>query len=217
MLEAPEPTTLGRSKVGIGLSSQDLAALTWMSEQYALRLDQLAAVMRVPGRAARAAAERLVDAGVARRRWILVDEPSWIWLTAAGQRLVGNGLKAWRPRIGNLAHVAAVNDVRLHVRARAPEAEWVCERTLSLDHRGRDHVPDAVVLTGREQHAIEVELTPKASRTLDEILAELCARYDRVVYFAAPLAKARLHGLDAEACYPKLVVRDLPSTPRALE
>jgi len=61
-----------------------------------------------------------------------------------------------------------------------------------------------------QEHAIEVELTVKSARRIDEILSSLCSRYDAVVYFATEAVRRRLDSLDAQARYPKLVVRDLP-------
>jgi DNA-binding MarR family transcriptional regulator len=193
-----------------GLSRRDFDVVRWVSEQYAVRLDQLAVLLGLSVRSARRTVERLAAAGlVERRRW-LVDEPFWLWVTPRGQQVAGNGFRVWEPRIGGLAHIAAVNDVRLHVQAHAPDSIWVCERTLARDRRGTEHLPDAVVLTASEEHAIEVELTVKSARRIDEILASLCSRYDAVVYFAAEAVSRRLASLDAQGRYPKLVVRDLP-------
>jgi hypothetical protein len=207
----------GGSTEARGLSARDLRALGWVSEQYAARIDQLAVLLAITGRAARATAERLVAARLAKRRWFLVDEPSWLWTTAAAERLVRTGFGPWRPNVGGLAHIAAVNDVRLHVEAHARDAEWVCERALARARRPSEHLPDAVVLAGGEQHAIEVELTSKPPRVLDAILDELSWRFDRVVYFTGPGVAPRLRRIAADGGYPKLVVRDLPATPAVIE
>ena len=48
---------------------------------------------------------------------------------------------------GQLNHVAAVNDVRLHVQGRAPPTEWIPERVLARDRLAGEHLPDGVAIT----------------------------------------------------------------------
>ncbi len=195
---------------GSVLSSRDLEVLRWAAEQYAVRLDQLALLLGLGLRSARRTADRLAGAGLVERRRLLTDEPLWVWLTGDGERVAGSGFRVWQPRVGMLAHVAAVNAVRLHVAHSSPESGWVCERTLARERRGRDHLPDGVVLAGAERHAVEVELTVKSERRLRSVIGELCGSYDRVVYFCAPAVRRRLDRLAAADEWPGLVVRDLP-------
>src|SRR5947209_4624102 len=75
----------GRESDAIRLSSRDLAVLRWVSEQYAVRLDQLAVLLGLGVRSARRVAERLAAAGLVERRRFLVDEPLWLWVTPRGQ------------------------------------------------------------------------------------------------------------------------------------
>lgn len=127
----------------------------------------------------------------------------WVWLTARGQRLPGTGFSPWRMRPGLLAHIAAVNEVRLHIARRAPDAVGVWRRDA--------HLPHPLVLVGGERHAIEVELTPKARVPTAAIVCELVACHDAVVYFCARRARPALDELAAGGQYPTLVVRDLPA------
>ena len=109
-----------------------------------------------------------------------------------------------------LAHVAAVNDVRLHVQARSPESEWVPERLLARERRAGEHLADAVVITEERRVAIEVELTVKSRRRVTEILDELTGRFDAVLYFCAPGPHRLLTQLEESGRWPALGVRELP-------
>ncbi len=197
---------------GLALTAAELQVLGWLSEQYAAPLVQVAVAMGRAERSARRSVARLRAAGLVEASSVLARGGVWVWLTARGQRLAQTGFSPWRMRPGLLAHVAAVNEVRLHIARRAPEAVWVCERQLARDAARRDtHLPDALVLVGAERHAIEVELTPKARVRTTAIVAGLVAGHDAVVYFCAPRARPALDELAAGGQYPKLVVRDLPT------
>ena len=107
--------------------------------------------------------------------------------------------------------------MRLYVAERSPGSEWICERRLAQERDdGREHLPDAVVRTGSERHAVEVELTQKASRRLAPLLDGLSARFDAVLYFCSPAVRRQLAELQASGRWPKLALRELPQ-PAALE
>ncbi len=147
-------------------------------------------------------------------RRLLVGEPAWVLPTAAGLRACGSSFGVWQPRIGLLAHVAAVNDVRLHVQGRSPLAEWVCERTLARERAAGEHLPDGVVLVDGQRVAIEVELTVKSRRRVTAILDELERRFDAVVYFCAPGAAPPARASSPRSGrWPSLDVRELPDRP----
>jgi len=192
------------------LRRRDLDALAWVAEQYAARLDQLEVLMGCGPRTVQRTVARLRDAGFVELRRVLVGEPAWVLPTPAGLRACGSSYGVWRPKIGLLSHVGAVNDVRLHVQARSPGSEWVCERVLARDRTGREHLPDGVALVDGQRVAIEVELTVKSRRRVTGILDELAGRYDAVVYFCAP-GPHRLLGEFAETGrWPVLGIRELP-------
>jgi len=109
-----------------------------------------------------------------------------------------------------MAHVGAVNDVRLHVQQRSPDSEWVPERVLARERGSGEHLPDAVVLTDGQRVAIEVELTVKSRRRLTGILDELSGRFDAVVYFCTPGPCRLLTELAGAGRWPALGVRELP-------
>src|SRR5258708_1340289 len=69
---------------GCALSRRDLQTLAWVGEQYAVRLDQLEALLGRGQRTAQRTAARLRAAGLVRVRPLLAGEPAWLWLTPAG-------------------------------------------------------------------------------------------------------------------------------------
>jgi len=193
------------------LRRRDLDTLAWAAEQYAARTDQLSVLLDCGPRTVQRLLARLRQARLVDVRRVLAGEPSWVIPTVRGLRACGSSFGAWRPRLGLLSHVAAVNDVRLHIQARSPDSEWVCERVLARERESqREHLPDAIVLTGEQRVAIEVELTVKSRRRLTTILDELTGRYDAVLYFCKPASRRVLSELSESGRWPTLGVRELP-------
>jgi len=192
------------------LRRRDLEVLGWLGEQYGARADQLEILLGCGPRTIQRVLSRLREAGLITTRRLLADEPAWAIPTRAGLRACGHGFGAWHPRVGLLAHVAAVNDVRLHVQARSPESEWVGEQPLARERQPGEHLPDAVVVTDGRRVAIEVELTVKSQRRVQAILDELTGRFDAVLYFCALGPHHQLSRLAASGRWPALGVRELP-------
>jgi hypothetical protein len=161
--------------------------------------------------AARWLRERWQRAGWADGRAILVGHPVFVWLTGRGTKAVGIEHPLWRPTPGALAHITAVNEVRIHVQARHPDAAWVSERELRrADPRLRVHRPDGLVAVGEREVAIEVELTQKERRRTARIMCELTAGYESVTYFAAPAPRRVLSGLAEKVGQGRVQVLPLP-------
>jgi DNA-binding transcriptional ArsR family regulator/acetolactate synthase regulatory subunit len=192
------------------LRVRDLEVLAWLCEQYGARNDQLEVLLGNGPRTVQRVLARLRDAGLIDVRRLLVGEPAWAIPTSAGLRAAGQGFGVWRPRIGQLAHVAAINDVRLRVQARSPQSEWVPERVLAKERDRGEHLPDAVVIAEGQCVAIEVELTVKSQSRVKLILDELSVRYDTVLYWCAPAVHRQLSALSESGRWPKLGVRELP-------
>jgi hypothetical protein len=199
------------------LRRRDLDLLAWLGEQYGARVDQLEMLLGCGPRTVQRVVGRLRDAGLVTTRRLLVGEPAWVIPTGAGLRAADLGYGMWQPRIGLLAHVAAVNDVRLHVQARAPQSEWVPERLLARERAAGQHLPDGVVLTDGQRVAIEVELTIKSQRRVTAILDELTGRYDTVLYFCAAGSHRQLTQLAETGRWPALGVRVLPQPSASTE
>jgi acetolactate synthase regulatory subunit len=191
------------------LRRRDLQLLGWLGEQYGARVDQLEVLLDCGPRTVQRVIARLRDAGFVTTRRLLVGEPAWVLPTHAGLRAAGGGLGVWQPRIGLLAHVAAVNDVRLHVQGRSPASEWVPERLLARERKAGEHLPDGVVITEGQRVAIEVELTVKSQRRVTAILDELTRRFDAVLYFCSPGPHRQLTQLAETGRWGKLGVREL--------
>lgn len=193
------------------LRARDLQLLRWLAEQYGARIDQLEVLLVRGPRTVQRSLARLRAAGLIETRRLLVGEPAWAIPTSAGLRTTGHGFGLWHPRVGLLAHVATVNDVRLHITRRSPESEWVCERSLARERQPGEHLPDAVVITEGRRVAIEVELSVKSQRRMRAILDELSGRFETIVYFCAPAPHRQLSQLADSGRWPSLGVRELPA------
>jgi DNA-binding transcriptional ArsR family regulator len=205
---APRPERRGGHEL---LRRRDLEVLGWLAEQYGARIDQLEVLMGAGPRTVQRTVARLRDAGLVRTERVLVGEAAWVLPTGAGMAACSSGFGVWRPRIGSLAHVAAMNDVRLHVQGRAPSTEWIPERVLARDRLAGEHLPDGVAITEGRKVAIEVELTVKSRRRVTAILDELAGRYDAVLYFCAAGPHRQLTDLAESGRWPTLGVRELPT------
>jgi hypothetical protein len=214
----PAPTHAASARgAGNLLRTGDLTVLRWLAEQYGARADQLELLLGCSSRTTERTVARLREAGLVRTQRLLVGEPLWVIPTASGLRACGHRFGVWRPRLGLLAHIAAVNDVRLHIRARSPETEWVCERLLARMREDGEHLPDGMVLTDERRVAIEVELTVKSRRRTTDILDELSRRFDAILYFCAPVPHRALTELSADGRWPTLGLRALPAGPSVAE
>jgi hypothetical protein len=193
------------------LNAAEMSALSWLSEQYAARVDQLAQWVRRSPRSAQRYLQRLGTLDLTRARPLLHGAPAWAWVTDRGARLAGGGYRAWTPRFGRLAHVAAVNEVRLRLRDEEPEAVWICERALARSLEPGEPRPDALLLSGERELAVEVELIPKAASRLAARLDGLARCYDGAIYYCAPSTLKQLDAMRESGRWPRLEVRALPN------
>ncbi len=197
-----EPRKTRRDKGMRIMKSRDTRVLCWIAEQYALRLDHLRHLLsREPGHTSERfapGAAGISDSAIIQviGRWaqepawaeykrFYVDTPGWVWTTAYGvEVLASQGLipayGRHTLRESTLAHLHAINAVRLNIELRHPEHRWVSERSLRklLGRRveGDDlvHLPDAQVwLDEQRAVAVEVELSPKSAQEYDAIFDEL--------------------------------------------
>jgi len=192
------------------LHPRDLVLLGWLGEQYAATTDQVGVLLGCGPRSVQRVLGRLRDAGLVSTRRVLVGQPAWVTPTRAGLRACASPWRVWEPKLGVLLHTAAVNDVRLHVQARSPGAEWVCERALARDRRDGEHLPDGVVLVEGRRVAVEVELTVKSERRVRAILDELAGRFDMILYYCPPATFRQMSALKETGEWPTLGVRELP-------
>jgi hypothetical protein len=187
--------------------------LRLIAEQGAIPFDQLGRFLEAEDHQVKAVASHLTKLGYADYGSFLHGEPHWIWLTYRGCSLSGTGFSFLPPRVGAMARVRAVNEIRLHITRRAPGARWICGRTLFREQGHRGHRPSAVVEIDGERHAILALLRPKRKERLLPILEAHHRRYDALIVFAASRARGQVSRLTSEHRLHKLVIRELPVPP----
>jgi len=109
-----------------------------------------------------------------------------------------------------MARMRAVNEVRLHIAARAPEARWVCGRSVVREQGKRGYRPNAVVRIGSERHAIVVKLQAQQVPREVGMLAAHMARHHAVAAFCRPAPRRLLERFATEYHWPKLIVCEIP-------
>lgn len=196
-----------RSDKGVRqLTERDIFTLEWIADQYAMRFDhvrellsenpgakmkgQLLAVSTVQDKI-----RKWVQAGwVCYRRW-LADGPGWVWVTKRGLALLElDDYLAKPPSPTRLAHIHAVNHIRLHAGWRT----WTSERALRSEAEKGDTspIPDALmtyddgILT-----AVEVEISLKKPDVLERKMRRLLnawpPRWEKVQFFVPSREIAR--------------------------
>jgi len=187
--------------------------LRLLSEQQGVPFDQLARFIGCEPAQASRVVRRLFKSGFADYGRILHDEPHWAWLTSRGARLSGTGFASRPPKVGAMARMRAVNEVRLHIAGRAPEARWICGRSVIREQGRLGRRPNAVVEIGRERHAILVKHGIRQSRWGErDILESLMRGYDAVIVFCAPASTNVYRRLAAANDWPKLIVCEIPGS-----
>jgi len=185
--------------------------LRLIAEQGAIPFDQLARFLDCEQEQAARLTKHLTKVGYLDYGRFLADEPHWVWLTHRGARFSATGFVGRPPRIGAMARMRAVNEVRMYITRRAAEMRWVCGRSVIREQGLKGKRPNAVVEIGSERHAIVVRHGfPHEERREREILETHMARYDAVIYFANSRPRALLERLKAEHHWPKLVIRPIP-------
>lgn len=183
-------------KGSIKITDRDLSVLRFIGEQYAVRQDQLARLLKRPAEGAlsesatRAVVSRWEKASLSDSRKVIADEPKFIWLTRRGLDEVGLSFKPWAPTAVSLAHIFWTNQVRMHTEDRHPHSSWRSERELRKGRvmqsisTAQAHEVDAEIHLPEGIVAVEVELTPKSVDRRRSIMAEVVKRYATVWYFA---------------------------------
>ena len=187
--------------------------LRLIAEQGAIPFDQLARFLGSDERQAASVVKHLTKVGYADYGRILHDDPHWAWLSGRGARLSGMGFMPARPKVGAMARMRAVNEVRLHIARRAPEARWIGPRSVIREQGRSGYRPNAVVEIGAERHALVVHLRAGDQERTRDIIETHIARYDALIAFANPRPRALLERLKAEHHWPKLVIRPIPGPP----
>jgi hypothetical protein len=237
-LLAPGAPRTRRWDAGPEATPRDLAALRFVGQQYAVRLDVLAVVLgrlspaapqgarRLGLRTVRQRLERWEQAGWAERRRML--DHTWVLATRSGLRLAGLALDPWTPALDRLAHHHAVAVVRL---AREPvpgQGGWVCERELwrrrgkASWHMADGALPAAVPVAwqGIDQawELVEVELHQKARPRVVTALKTRPPHTAAITYYVpaalhAPLSAQLASVVRELGGRPEVTVEPLPQVP----
>lgn len=190
----------------VRITERDIAVLTWIGEQYAVRFDTLQKLLgRRAGESSNGVAEegkiavrnvrrilkRWQDMKLVQYRKFLHNEPGWVWLTGKGLREIGFAYRVYTPSAVSLRHFHHVNEVRLRLeKSYEDRLTWKCERALREEYeqlsdaeQRHHHVTDADITVDGKLIGIEVELTQKSSKRLVEIISKLTKQYPAVWYF----------------------------------
>jgi DNA-binding MarR family transcriptional regulator len=215
--KSPNSSSKNNSSVGgRSLSDRDHELLRLVAEQRMVRGDHLAGLLGRRPSEVRRVLERLVRGGyVEQQRFLVAERDSWVWLTPTGVRVSDTGYAYYVPKLGALAHAAAVNEVRLALAKQHPRAQWVSERALSqADGRVGVHLADGAYELAGKRHAIEVELSPKWPAKVAFIVAELGERYDGVEYHCTPATRRVVEAAQREYGLINLRIHDLATEVR---
>jgi hypothetical protein len=221
---------LGRTRrwdAAPAVTARDVAALRFVGEQYAVRLDVLAVLLGrlSPGeprngavlgeRTLRRRLGRWEQAGWVVRRRMLGH--TWVLPARIGLWLAGLEFDCWDPSPPRLAHHHAVAVVRLHREPVPGQGGWVCERELWRRRgKARWHLADgalpAPVPAGWQGiseawELVEVELHQKARPRVVAAIKTRAPHTARITYYVP----AELHAsLSAQLAS---VVRELGGRP----
>ena len=184
-------TILAHKPPRLLLTERDLQLLRLIGEQYALSMEQLARLTT----GATYLRHRWHRAGWVEGGRLTYTLPWLLWLTADGAAIANSPYRLWEPKAARAEHLEATTNIRLLLEHELGLGEWQCERWLAQAagprSGGQFHVPDGLLDTGRDQVAVEVELTLKGRARLAGIVEELAISHDRVWYFASePVARS---------------------------
>ena len=203
-----------RWDAGPAPTARDLAALRFVGEQYAVRLDVATVLLtrlsvngpergsQLSRRAVREQLSRWEQAGWAERRRLLGH--TWVTLTRTGLRLAGLDYEVWSLALDRLDHHHAAAVVRLHREPIPGAGGWVCERAL-WRRRGKAswHLADAALPVpvptswaeqgiGEAWELVEVELTQKARPRVVAALKTRPPHTAAVTYYVPAALQAAL-------------------------
>src|SRR5947207_6520090 len=150
-----------RSDRGPRLTERDHKVLSWIGQQYAVRLDQLQILLArlgEPGQYAtkpkeegRLTQKRTMDLvrrwerlGLVNSGWFLHGDPAWVWLSVEGLRVVRQQigeLRPFEPTPAGLSRLFFCNQARLLVEERHPDGVWQGERQLRARRKPEKRPP----------------------------------------------------------------------------
>jgi hypothetical protein len=197
-----------RSDSGPRLTERDHKALSWIGQQYAIRLDQLQILLARLGEPGEYASKPKEDGRLTQKRtmdlvrrwkqlglvnsgWFLHGDPAWVWLSMEGLRTVCKQigeLSRFEPTPAGLSHLFVCNQARFLVEERHPDGVWQSERQLRAGRKLGERPPylPAGLLTLPNGHVVAIEIIERSVKDADrlkEILQALMSQYQTVWYF----------------------------------
>ena len=133
-----------------------------------------------------------IDEGLLLYKAFYAHQKATLWLSSKGLKYANLNMRYYDPTPASLPHLYSVNDIRLLIAARRPHDTWRSERELRAEQNAREkgsiilHLPDAELVNANATViAIEVELTVKSEKRMEEVMFDLAAnkRYSTVWYF----------------------------------
>jgi hypothetical protein len=210
--ELESRTSRSRVEYEVPNWARELLCLT--DEQAALYMDQVPAFLGCDGEQGERIVKYLYREGWVDYGRIVVGEPFVIWLTSRGHLVSGREHGEGKPRVGALARIRAVNEVRIEIERRVPEATWICSKQAFREQGLRGARPNGVVVMPHERHAIVVKHgIPHEMRRERRIVEEHIGRFDGVAYFTDGAARALLERLKVAYEWNTVQIRSIPRRP----
>jgi hypothetical protein len=192
-------------------TAEEQPILRLISEQGAIRIDQLGRFLAAsPARVERTVTE-LIEANFLCRRHGLLGEPDWLNLTFVGNYVAGTSLSLFKATGGAVKRWHAMNELRLYIAARAPQAQWISRRLLLREHGRTAKVPGAEVRIDDKRYALNVRLTGANAPALVPRIDLQNRTYDAVVFFCETLpSRVAMERIQEQHRWSKVVIRDMP-------
>lgn len=182
----------------IRYNDRDAYTLTWIGQQYGIRLDMLQKLLgfqaqqptRLPGLLGTSSTRRVLarwrQESLIEVRKLHGEQPHWVWLTRRGLSQMGLDFRQCSPKLGMLTHLHHVNALRTQMeRQFAADMTWYSERQLRQQYgrRSRRHIPDGEAELAQGLFAVEVELTRKSQSRVETIIHKLLHQQYAGVWF----------------------------------
>lgn len=180
---SPRPLRLaaltGRGDRRLALTARDEELVRWVARHGLVTADQVGRRFFPSMWAAWRRLRRLQAAGLVRREPAFRDLPFIVHVTGAGARLAACDVLPARLDPGLLRHALAVVDLSEELLAQHAGAVWTTERELRRDRmraaredpaERQRRTPDGLLMLADGQRvAVELDLTPKRSRKLEDL------------------------------------------------
>jgi hypothetical protein len=132
-------------------------------------------------------------------------------LTYVGNRLAGTSLALFRAPGTAIKRWYALNELRLYVAARAPQAQWISRRLLFRQYGRTAKVPGAEVRLDGKLYAFNVRTVGANAPALVPRIDLQNRAYDAVVFFCETLpSRVAMERLQEQHRWTNVVIRDMP-------